>query len=170
MNCTGRRSMNKKIETYAVRQFRETDLVMLSNMIQRTIDISYSPVYPHRAVQLFKEYHSEKRIMERSQAGEILLIERNGSIVATGALVGNEILGVFVRPEDQGQGLGKAIMRELERRAKAKGFSEVVLSISLTSRKFYEKLKYDVLDKRSLNVGEGQYLDYWPAKKALAPK
>jgi GNAT superfamily N-acetyltransferase len=136
-------------------------------MIQDTIDVSYSGAYPHRAVQFFKEYHSEKRIMERSQAGEILVIERDGSIVATGALVGNEIVAVFVKPEDHRQGYGKRIMSELESRAKVKGFSEVILSVSLPSRKFYENLEYEVLSERSLDVGEGQHLDYWPARKTL---
>jgi GNAT superfamily N-acetyltransferase len=152
-----------------IRQFGDADVTSLHRMIQDTIDASYSGVYPVRAVRFFKEYHSEKRIMERSQAGEILIIERKGSIVATGALLGNEILGVFVRPEDQGQGFGKTIMSELEGRAKTKGFSEIVLSVSLPSRKFYESLEYEVLDECSLDVGEGQHLDYWPARKTLTP-
>jgi len=135
-------------------------LVSLHRIIHDTVDASYSGVYPDRAVQFFKEYHSQKRIMERSQPGEILVIERDGSIVATGALVGNEILGVFVKPEDQGQGLGKRIMSELEARAKSKGFSEIVLSVSLPSRSFYETLGYEVLEACLLDVGEGQHLNY----------
>ena len=150
-----------------IRPFCEADLGSLHRMICDTIDASYSGVYPLRAVQFFKEYHSEKRIMERSQAGEVLIIERGGSIVATGALVGNEILGVFVKPEDQGQGLGKRIMSELEGRAKKKSFSEIVLSVSLASRKFYDNLEYEVLAECSLDVGEGQHLDYWPGRKTL---
>jgi GNAT superfamily N-acetyltransferase len=136
-------------------------------MINDTIDASYAGVYPDRAVRFFKEYHSEKRIMERSRVGEILLIERHRSIVATGTLVGNEILGVFVKPENQGRGLGKRMMSELEGRAKKKGFSEIVLSVSLTSRKFYEALQYELLDECSLDVGEGQHLNYWPARKTM---
>jgi N-acetylglutamate synthase-like GNAT family acetyltransferase len=150
-----------------VRQFHDSDLIPLHRMICDMIDASYSGVYPVRAVQFFKEYHSEKKIMERSQAGEVLIIERDGSIVATGALVGNEILGVFVKPDNQGQGYGKTIMSQLEHRAKAKGLSEVVLSVSLPSRKFYENLGYEVLAECSLDVGEGQHLDYWPARKTL---
>jgi len=98
-----------------------------------------------------------------------LVIERDGSIVATGALVGNEILGVFVNPEDQGQGYGKMLMRELESRAEAKGFSEVMLSISLPSRNFYEHQGYEALAESSLDVGGGQHLDYWPGRKTLIP-
>lgn len=139
----------------------------LHRMICDTINVSYSGVYPVRAVQFFKEYHSEKRIMERSQAGEVLVIERGGPIVATGALVGNEIMGVFVKPENQGQGYGKTIMNELESKAKGKGLSEVRLSVSLPSRNFYEHLEYELLAECSLDVGEGQHLDYWPGRKAL---
>lgn len=154
---------------YIIRLFCDADLVLLHRMVRDTIDVSYSAVYPVRAVEFFKDYHSERKILERSQTGEVLIMEKDGSIVATGALVGNEILGVFVKPECQGQGYGKTIMNELESRAKAKGRPEVVLSVSLPSRSFYENLGYEVLAARSLDVGEGQKLDYWWGKKTLTP-
>jgi putative acetyltransferase len=150
-----------------IRLFREADVIPLCRMICDTIDASYSGVYPPRAVEFFKGHHSEKRIAERSAIGEILVAEGDGFILATGSLVDAEIVGVFVHPAHQGQGHGKAIMVELERRAKAKGLSEVNLSVSLPSRKFYEHLGYEVLAERALDVGEGQYLNYWPGKKAL---
>lgn len=160
--------MPKTKGKHMIRLFGETDLDSLHRMIGDTIFAAYSGAYPVRAVQHFKEYHCKKRIMKRSRAGEVLIIERGGLIVATGALVGNEILGVFVRPDNQGQGYGKTIMNELESRAKAKGLSEVVLNVSLPSRNFYENLGYEMLAKCSLDVGEGQHLDYWPGRKTLS--
>lgn len=136
-------------------------------MIYNTIHVSYSGVYPVRAVQFFKEYHSNERILERSRTGEILIVEREGAIVATGSLVGNEISAVFVSPDFQGHGYGKRIMRELESRANAQGIPEVILNVSLPSRKFYENLDYEILPERSIDVGEGQVLNYWPARKIL---
>jgi len=76
-------------------------------MICDTIDASYSGVYPVRAVQFFKEYPSEERIMDRSKAGEVWIVEKEGSIVATGALVGDEILAVFVKPDNQGEAMAE---------------------------------------------------------------
>ena len=151
-----------------IRLFRNPDLNSLQSMIYATIDVSYSSVYPVRVVQFFKEYHSEDRIYERSRKGEIVIIERASSIVATGSLVENEILAVFVSPDMQRQGYGKRIMSDLENRAKAQGISEVVLSVSLPSKKFYEKLEYEILSERSIDVGEGQHLNYWPGRKTLA--
>ncbi len=95
------------------------------------------------------------------------MVEQDGSIMATGSLVHAEIVGVFVHPGHQRQGLGKAIMVELETRARARGLSEVSLSVSLPSKEFYEHLGYEVLTECSLDVGEGQYLNYWLGKKTL---
>jgi GNAT superfamily N-acetyltransferase len=150
-----------------IRPFAESDLVPLHRMIQETIETSYRNVYPIRAVQFFKNYHSEKKIAERSRTGEILVLEKNGLILATGSLMGNEILGVFVIPAGQRQGYGKAIMNALEMKAKEKGIAEIELSISLPSRQFYENMGCQVLAKQSIDVGEGQLLDYWPARKKL---
>lgn len=150
-----------------IRLFRDSDLHSLRRMVHNTIHACYSGVYPDRAVQFFEEYHSKEKILERSRSGEILIVEREGAIVATGSLVGNEISGVFVSPDVQGQGYGKRIMRELESRAQEQGIPEVILSVSLPSRKFYENLDYEILSERSIDVGEGQVLNYWPARKIL---
>ena len=84
-----------------IRLFREADLAPLRRMICDTIAASYSRVYPPRAVNFFKDHHSERKITERSATGEVLLLERDGFILATGSLVGTEIVGVFVHPDYQ---------------------------------------------------------------------
>lgn len=138
-------------------------------MICEIIDASYSGVYPPRAVAFFKEHHSEKKIVERSAVGEILVLisERDGSILATGSLTGFEIVGVFVRPDHQRQGYGKSVMTKLEQTAMEKGITELSLSISLPSKQFYEHLGYKVFEECVLDVGEGECLKYWSGKKKL---
>jgi len=153
--------------TSIIRPFRDADLVSLCHLIHKTIEVCYSGVYPERAVEFFKDYHSENRILERSRKGEILVIDRHGDLIGTGALVGTEILGVFIQPEIQGHGFGKTIMNELEKRAGAEGISEISLSVSLPSRRFYEALGYELLEEQFLDMGEGQRLFYWPARKTI---
>jgi GNAT superfamily N-acetyltransferase len=116
-------------------------------------------------VQLFKEIHSEEKIMERHRKGEILVVEQDDTVIGTGTIVGSDIFGVFVHPEFQHRGYGLALMRDLENRAKARGCTESELSVSLPSRKFYESLGYEMLEECSIDVGEGQHLDYWKARK-----
>jgi len=148
-------------------QFRASDLVAVSRLIHHTIDVSYSPVYPARAIRFFKDFHSEAKIIERHQNGEILILEEDGKVIGTGSLVGTDILGVFVHPRFQHQGYGKAIMKALEERAVLNAVGEVALSVSLPSRRFYGSLGYEIIKNRSIDVGEGQQLDYWEAKKKL---
>ncbi len=158
-------------EAAIIRQFNAADLHPLHSMICETIDASYSGVYPPRAVVYFKEYHSEKKIVERSKNGNIavLISEQDGSILATGALIGSEITGVFVRHTYQRQGYGKAIMAYLEQIAIKNNIARLTLSISLPSKHFYEHLGYKILNECVLDMGEGEFLKYWLGEKKLIP-
>jgi ribosomal protein S18 acetylase RimI-like enzyme len=151
----------------AIRHFQETDLVSLGRLIQMTIDFCYSGVYPPRAVQFFKEFHSEEKIIDRHQKGEILVLEQDGNVIATGTIVGCDIFGVFVRPDFQHCGHGRALMCQLEDTAKERGCTELELDVSLPSKRFYESLGYEMLEECSIGVGEGQHLDFWRARKRL---
>lgn len=152
------------------RQFRISEAGIVQGMIQNTIEVAYAPVYPPRAVQFFKDFHSEEKIIDRHKKGEILVVQKDGDLIGTGSLVGVDVVGVFVHPEFQHQGVGKTLMQELEKKAVVNGITEVMLSVSLPSRRFYESLGYKIVEDRSIDVGEGQRLDYWEAKKTLMIK
>ena len=92
--------MNRPDDT-CIREFRKSDVIHVWQLIHHTIDICYSGVYPPRAVQFFKEFNSDAKILERYQEGKILVVEQNGNIIATGAIVDGDIFGVFVHPEFQ---------------------------------------------------------------------
>ena len=156
-----------RLQDTEIREFREADLIPVRRLIHQTIDGCYSGVYPPRAVQFFKEFHSEEKIMDRHRKGEILVVEQEGNLIATGAIVGGDIFGVFVHPEFQHCGHGRALMCQLENRAKARGCKESELSVSLPSKGFYESLGYKMLEKSSIDVGGGQHLDFWVARKPL---
>lgn len=136
-------------------------------LIHETIDESYGAVYPPRAVQFFKAFHSEQEILERAQRGTVLVIEEDGQLAATGSIVENEILAVFVRHRLQKGGRGKALMQALEAEGKKRGIEEAELSVSLPSKAFYRNLGYVIGEERSKDVGEGQQLVFWKARKRL---
>lgn len=107
--------------------------------------------------------------MERSQTGTVIVVEMDGELVATGSLENGQIFAVFVHPDRQRLGLGKAVMNWLEQEILASGAKDSTLSISLPSRQFYESLGYQVMETCSRDVGDGQHLDYWRARKRLLP-
>src|SRR5438105_12753007 len=152
----------------SIRSFQESDLCQLVRLISETIEISYGEVYPPRAVQFFKDFHSEDKIADRSRTGTTLVIEEDGELVATGSLVAGEILAVFVHPRLQQGGRGKALMKALENEARASGVTEIGLSISLPSTRVYERLGYTVVYETSREVREGQRLGICKAAKRLS--
>ena len=150
-----------------IREFRETDIGAVQQLIYHTIDISYRPVYPPRAVEFFKEFHSHYEIMHRYRKGKIFVVEQDGDIIGTGSFVNCEISGVFINPDFQGRGYGKALMLSLEKSGIFAGCAEVTLSVSLPSKGFYEDLGYNIMKECSIDVGKGEYLNYWIAKKSV---
>lgn len=157
----------KRPDEARIRDFQLPDVVPVQRLIYQTIDACYSGVYPPRAVQFFKEFHSEEKIIERSQKGQIVVLEQGGKVIGTGTIVGSEIFGVFVAPEFQHRGHGATLLRELETKARTNGCKEAELSVSLPSRDFYESLGYDILEEASIEVGAGERVDFWKASKRL---
>lgn len=150
-----------------LRRFRAGDEAALHRLIGETIDRSYAPVYPPRALDFFKRFHDPETIRQRAGDGTILVIEADGEPVATGSLVDGEIFAVFVDPRRQGEGLGRRLMAALESAAREAGVRESVLSVSLPARAFYEGLGYEITETVSRPLGEGQSLDFWKARKRL---
>ena len=157
----------EKAEDARIRRMHESDAAGVARLIERTLEVSYAGVYPPSAVGFFKAFHSEAKIRQRLREGEILVVEQAGRAIATGAIVAGEIFGVFVDPDRQHSGLGKALMQDLEARARAQGYEEAVLSVSLPSRRFYESLGYTGFEERSKDLGDGERLAFWQARKAL---
>jgi len=58
-------------------------------------------------------------------------------------------------------------MKALEDEARTRGVTQIVLSVSLPSKRFYESLDYKIIEENWKDVGEGQRLDFWKAVKVL---
>jgi GNAT superfamily N-acetyltransferase len=153
--------------TIFLRSFRSEDLPAVRSLIRETIDVSYAEAYPPRAVAFFKTFHDDSAILARAAEGTVLVAERDGAIVATGARRGNEILALFTRPDTQRGGAGKALMAALEDDARGAGLTEVTLSVSVPSKRFYEDRGYEITEIRSRDLGDGQFLEFWKARKRL---
>jgi len=160
----------KKNLDICLREFFENDIVPVKRLIDHTIDSSYTGVYPPNAVRFFKQFHSTDRILEEAKDGNMVVLEREGNIVGTGAIIGNRVFRVFVAPRFHRKGYGKIIMNSLEAKARSNGLSEIILDVSLPSIGFYKSLGYDLFEEASIDVGDGESLDYFRARKALKKK
>lgn len=137
------------------------------DVIHATIDGIYTPIYPPRTVQFFKDFHSVDSIIERTRHGHVLVVEEDGSIVGTAASLENRIFGMFVLPSFQGRGYGRDLMDALETQIKTDGHTEAVLSMSLPSEGFYRSRGYVDFEEYSRDVDGGEMLVFSDAKKRL---
>lgn len=154
-------------DTPTVRICGPADCSTVHDLICETVDVSYSSVYPPRALAFFKKVHDPDKIVERTASGLVLLAEVGGVAAATGSLVQDKISAVFVRPSLQGLGLGKRLMQDLEDSARQAGRQQIRLHVSLISRRFYESIGYKIIEAVSEDLGNGERLDFWNAEKSL---
>lgn len=150
-----------------IREFRREDLEAVKRLIYNTIEVSYHDVYPEKAIEHFKEHHSEEHILNDARDGYTIILECNGKIIGTGTLLGTNIRRVFIDPSYQHKGFGKLIMRKLEEQSLAKGIVILDLDSSLIAKRFYDSLGYVTQEKRYTPVGNNQKLIYYAMVKKL---
>jgi putative acetyltransferase len=156
-----------KEENIRIRQFKRRDLSAVKELIYNTIDVCYLADYPTQAIQYFKQYHSDENILKGAADGWTIVLEKDNRIVATGTIVDDHIMRVFVDPEFQKQGFGKLVMNNLEEKAFSTGICKVSLDASLPSKKFYDSLGYTTCEKTYVEVDNGEKLHYYKMDKAL---
>ncbi len=149
------------------RAFEEGDLATIRNLICDTIDRSYTGAYPASAISFFKDYHKESSILDDSRKGLTLVVEIDGSITATGTLLGDEIKRMFVSPDMQGKGLGRFLMDELLHIARQKGLQRIFLDSSVVSIGFYRKYGMQQVSENFIPLDDDSRLDYSRMTMAL---
>ncbi len=154
-------------EQILVREFRTSDLESVKELINRTIDVCYNGFYLREVMDYFGMYNWDGNILKAARDGYIVVVETQGKIVGTGSIIGEVVLRVFVDPGYQRQGLGKMIMNELERQAATNGVKIVQLRALANARRFYESLGYSTVDKGTVEVDNGRWLEYYQMEKKL---
>jgi GNAT superfamily N-acetyltransferase len=156
-----------KQDNIKIRRFRKTDLVIIRNLICKTIDACYRGVYCAEAVRFFKDWHCDNRILEDAKQGYTIVLEKGSQIIGAGTIVDNHIMRVFVDPVFQKHGFGKLIMNKLEEKAISLGIKDVKLDASIPSKNFYDLLDYVTVEETFLRVENNKRLDYYKMEKAL---
>lgn len=150
-----------------LRKYLASDLEDLHRFVVRAIRASYSPHYPHRAVEFFIQHHAIEKIAADGERAFVLVAFSGDKIVGTGTLFQDSITRVFVEPGLQRHGIGKLIMDALEQEAASHGSLRVVLDASLPSLHFYQELGYSLVSDGAFAVGGGQELRYYVLEKYL---
>ena len=130
---------------FRVRRARPADAAAISALNIRTNRISNAPDYPASVMQRVYAGNSVENIAQKIMDRFLLVLERDGQIIANAAQTDNRVRTFMVAPEFQGHGLGRHILRSLEDRICANGYETAAVSSSVTAIRFYQKFGYQIV-------------------------
>lgn len=136
------RSMN-------IRKFQESDAAAVSELIRTTLQISNSRDYPPEIINALIERETPDHILQRASWTHFYVAEADSEIIGSGAIGPywdkqdeSSLFTIFVRPDCQGKGVGKAIVETLERDPFALRAKRIEIPASITGLPFYLKMGY----------------------------
>lgn len=133
-----------------IRRFAKSDATAVSDLIRKTVKISNSRDYPPEVIESLDKTETPEHVLERASWTHFYVAEEDGGIIACGAIGpfwGREdessLFTIFVDPGFQGRGIGRAIVRTLEKDEFFLRAKRVEIPASITGVPFYRKLGYD---------------------------
>lgn len=111
---------------------------VICDAIRQVNAMDYPPAEIDRLIANF----STSKVLQFLGQRQTLVAIADGVVVGTGALQGDEIKSVFVAPHLHRKGVGRVLVKELEKIAVGRGKTSLTVSSSLTATSFYSALGY----------------------------
>jgi GNAT superfamily N-acetyltransferase len=142
---------------FTVRRAREEDAEGIRRVHVKAIrDIAHSHYSPAE-IDAWAGPHQPEHYLDSIRNKEFYVAEEDGAVIGFGTLNSeeNEIEAVYVSPEVLRHGVGSAILRQLEERARKLGLKSLRLYASLNAVPFYRSAGYeaDKITKHRLASG-----------------
>lgn len=117
------------------------DLDALWDLRTRAVRIGCATHYPPAVIAAWSAAGPPPSLAQLTAAGSVLLMRRGDRLAGFGALdlATGEVDALFVDPECQGGGIGRALLGALEAMARAAGVERLFLSAALNAVPFYRR-------------------------------
>ncbi len=135
------------------------DFDSVKTITQTTIRTVYPRYYPAGAVEFFCHHHSDDRICEDIADGKVYLLLDSEEAVGTVTIDGNTINRLFVLPEHQRKGYGRALLDFAERKILME-YDIVQIDASLPAKRIYRLRGYRETEYHTLPTANGDFLCY----------
>ena len=142
-----------------IRKASINDLQKVIYITQTTIRTVYPRYYPSGAVQYFCDHHSDDRIHLDIVSGIVYLLENDTDVVGTVTINGNRINRLFVLPQFQHKGYGRAMLDFAEKMV-LKHSDTVMIDASFPAKQIYRKRGYQETEYHMIQTDNGDYLCY----------
>lgn len=136
-----------------IRGFQPEDAVETARMIAKTLQISNGKDYTEEYLAGIIASYSADDLLKKAEEGHMYVACEGARIVGCGAIAPymgkadeSILLTFFVLPEYQGRGVGRLVMRAVERDEYFLRAKRVELHASITAVEFYRKMGYEYKD------------------------
>lgn len=149
-----------------VRDLKRGEEEQLFKLFRSTIRNINSRDYSEAQIQAWASDEISSGIWaEKIQSIKPFLVESAGQIVGYSDLQPTGLIDhFFVHFRWQGQGVGKLLMAEIERRRIEMGIPHLEAHVSVTARPFFEAFGFDVVQEQAVDV-RGQTLKNYIMKR-----
>ncbi len=130
-----------------IRPFMDNDADLLSALVGKTLTISNCQDYPEEVLSFMMAYFSPQGLKKMAKDRSIYVMEEDGRLLGTIARKEDHLLALYVDPDAQGRGIGKALVDFIEKDAKDHGIPSLQMDASLTAETFYRNLGYTGSEK-----------------------
>ena len=132
-----------------IRKFKKEDADIISKLIERNLMEVNIKDYPREHMIEFASYYNPETVKKTAQEGHMYVACENEKIIGCGAIKPfnseNEsiIVAFFILPEYHGKGVGKSLIKELEKDEIFLRAERIQVDASLSSNIFYKKMGYE---------------------------
>lgn len=130
---------------WPIRPASEADAEAISVIIVQALRLSNARDYSAEVIERVAAHFDAAGVRGLIASRQVFVALDGACVVATASLAGDVVRSVFVLPELQGRGVGKALMRHVEDIARAAGVRQLRVPASLTAVPFYTALGYAVV-------------------------
>lgn len=149
-----------------IEEYKEEYIEQISNIVMRNLlEINSKDYGIEKTKEMAKDFIPEKLKNVLENRKKVYVAIQDNLIVGTAGIDkswynDNEywILTVFVKPENHGHGIGKKLIKRIEKYAQEQQIKKLIIPASITAHEFYYKLGYKYKDvKKELN-DENMYI------------
>lgn len=130
---------------WEIRPATADDCAAISKIVVRTVQETNTKDYPPQVIAEVTANFSPERVAERLSGREVFVATERGMIVGTASLDGTTVRSVFVLPEFQKRGVGRALLDHIEDMARRRGIARLDVPASVSAEGFYQRIGYTAL-------------------------
>jgi len=131
----------------SIRKFKDRDAAAVSELIIENLKTVNIRDYSKELIDILSSYKTPKQVIESAGKSEAFVAVKRGSIVGVAMLRGNKIVNMFVQTQAQGRGIGRSLIKRIEKQAKKMRISELLVDATITAVGFYTRCGYQVVKK-----------------------